>query len=96
MTYDEFIGELSKAGLSVRAFADLVCMNPNSISNNSQRGEVPAHLAIIATLLAELNLQNIPYQSTIARLNLNKKKVRGRASAGTFGGDPQHRLELES
>jgi len=94
MTYDDFIAELSKSGLSVRAFADLVCMHPNSISNNAQRGEVPAHLAIIATLVAELNLRDVAYEPIIKRLNLNKKKARGGAAPGVFGGDRQRQLEL--
>lgn len=96
MSYEDFIVELGKAGLSVRAFADLLGMHANSVSNNAKRREVPSHLAIIATLLAELHIQGIPYQPIFSRLNPSKKKPRGSASSGKFGGDKQGRLELES
>ena len=95
MTYDEFIGELGKAGLSVRGFADLLSMRPNSVSNNAKRGEVPSHLAIIAALLAEMHIRGIPYDAVFSRLDLSKKKARGGAAAGRFGGDKQQQLELD-
>ena len=96
MTYDEFIGKLGKAGLSVRKFADLLEMRPNSVSNYAKRGEVPSHLAIIAALLAELNIQGLPYEPIFSRLNLNKKRPRGGAAIGKFGSDRQQQLELGS
>ena len=96
MTYDEFIDELGKAGLSVRGFAELLEMRPNSVSNNAKRGEVPSHLAIIAALLAELHIQGVFYGPIFSRLDLTKKKSRGSASVGKFGGDKQEQLELGS
>lgn len=96
MTYDDFIAELGKAGLNVREFANLIGMRPNSVSNNAKQGKVPSHLAIIAALLAELNLQEIPYECIFSRLDLTKKKPRGGAFSGKFGGDTQGRLELDS
>lgn len=96
MDYTDFTAELTKSGLTVRAFADLVCMHPNSITNNAQRGEVPAHLAIIAALISELSSQGIAYQPVINELNLNRKKARGRSAPGVFGGDPQQQLGLGS
>lgn len=95
MTYGEFIAELGKAGLSVREFADLLEMRPNSVSNNAKRGKVPAHIAIIAALLAEMRIQGISYDTVFSRLNLGKKKVRGGASLGKFGGDKQQSSELD-
>lgn len=96
MSYEEFISELGKAGLSVRKFADLVGMRPNSVSNNAKRGEVPTHLAVIAALLSELGAHRIPIDPIFSRLNLTKgaKKPRGASAAGKFGGDKQGRLEL--
>jgi hypothetical protein len=96
VSYDDFIAELGKSGLSVRAFADLLGMRANSISNNAKRGEVPSHLAIIVSLLAEMNIQGIPFQPIFSRLSLSKKKPRGGASSGRFGGDKQGKLELDS
>lgn len=94
VSYEEFIAELGKAGLSVRRFADFLGMHPNSVSNNATRGEVPSHLAVIAALLAELHIQGISYERIFSRLNLSKKKPRGGASPGKFGGDKQGQLRL--
>ena len=96
MSYDEFIAELGKAGLSVRRFAELVGMRPNSVSNNAKRGEVPAQLAVIAALLSELGVHRIPIDPIFSRLETTKvaKKPRGASSVGKFGGDKQGRLEL--
>jgi len=96
MSYDDFITELGKAGLTVREFANLVGMRANSVSNNAKRGEVPAHLAIIASLLAELHSNGIPFKPIFAHLNLSKKKPRGNASSGKFGGDKQEQLEFDT
>jgi hypothetical protein len=95
MTYDEFLGELGKAGLSVRGFADLIGMNRNSVSNYASGGEVPRHLAVIAVLLAEMNIQGIPYGPVVARVSALRKKPRGRGRHGRFGGDKQEQLNLE-
>jgi hypothetical protein len=72
-------------------------MRPNSVSNNAKRGEVPAHLAVIAALLAELSVRRIPIEPIFARLDLDKggKKPRGASAVGKFGGDKQGRLELQ-
>lgn len=96
MSYDDFILELGKAGLSVRDFAALVGMRANSVSNYSKRGEVSSHLGIIAALLAELRLNGIPHESVFDRVDVNMKKSRGSAATGKFGGDPQTQLELRS
>ena len=96
MTYDSFLAELGKAGLSVRAFAELIGMNPNSVSNYASTGKVPRHLAIIAALLAEMNVCGIDFQRAIERVSVNRKKPRGRGKPGRFGGDKQEQLELEA
>ena len=94
MTYDDFLQELGKAGLTVREFADLMAMRPNSVSNNARRGEVPSHLAVIASLLAEMQHYRVSYRPVFDRLRLTKKKPRGGALPGRFGGDRQGHLEL--
>ena len=94
MSYDDFISELGKAGLSVRDLAALLGMRANSVSNYSKRGEVSSHLGIIAALLAELRLNGIPYNPVFNRVDVNKKKSRGSATKGKFGGDPQTQMEL--
>jgi len=95
VTYDDFITELNKAGLSVRRFADLLRMQPNSISNNKKKGEVPDHLAVIASLLAEMSTRAIDFEPIFARLEPSRKKPRGASMPGKFAGDPQGVLELD-
>ena len=57
MTYDEFKRELKRAKLSVKMLADLLEMNPNSITNYKRTGTVPLHLGAIAVMLAELSVR---------------------------------------
>jgi hypothetical protein len=94
MSYDEFIFELSKAGLTIRRFAELMGMKPNSISNNKKKGKVPTHLAVIATLLAEMAGREIAFEPIFDRVHPHRKKPRGAASAGKFAGDAQGTLEF--
>ena len=95
VTYNDFITELNKAGLTVRRFAELMGMQPNSVSNNKKTGEIPVHLAVIASLLAELASRKIDYSPIFERLEPAKKKPRGAAKSGKFAGDPQGVLELD-
>lgn len=92
MTYDDFLGELNKAGLSVKRFADLVGIQPTSVSNNKKRGEVPIHLALIVSLLAEMSAHHIDYEPVMARVKPIKKRPRGAAIGGRFAGDKQTTL----
>lgn len=102
MTYNEFQAELERADLSVRAFAELIGMRPNSISNYAKADEVPSHLAIIITLIAELANRAIDYKALIERLDISPKRPRGAACNGDFRGDlrakseRQGRLDLPS
>jgi len=95
VTYDDFIIELNKAGLNVRRFAELMSMQPNSVSNNKKKGDVPVHLAVIASLLAEMVSRDVDYAPIFERLEPGRKKPRGAAKAGKFAGDPQGVLELD-
>jgi transcriptional regulator with XRE-family HTH domain len=95
MAYAEFLLELERAGLSVRAFAELVGMNPNSISNYARNGELPTHLALIAVLVAELSSHGLDYRRAIAKVEVALKKPRGGARRGRFGGDRQISLDLQ-
>ena len=95
MSYTDFILELERAGLSVRAFAELVGMNPNSISNYARRGELPTHLALIAVLVAELGSHGLDFRRAIGKVEVAPKKPRGGARRGRFGGDRQISLDLQ-
>lgn len=94
MRYPDFLLELERAGLSVRAFANLIGMNPNSISNYARSAEVPTHLGLIAVLVAELGAAGIDYTRVMAKVDLARKKPRGGARKGHFGGDRQASLNL--
>lgn len=94
MTYTEFLAELDQAALSVREFAALLQMNPNSVSNYARSGEVPTHFAVIAALLAELRRNGINHQPVFSRLRIAAKRSRGGAERGRFGGNPQGRLDF--
>jgi hypothetical protein len=84
MTYEEFIRHLGKAGLSVRAFAGLVRMNQNSVSNYAQAGEVPAHLAIMAALMGEMGDHGLDFKGVLSRIDIEPKKPRGASKRGGF------------
>lgn len=96
MTYGAFLAELGKAGLTIRGFADLIGMNRNSVSNYAQAADVPRHLALIASLFAEMNLQGLDFKVVVGRVDLVPKKPRGAAKPGRFGGQRQDQLEFDS
>jgi len=91
MTYDEFKRHVGKAGLTIKAFAELLKLNPASISNYAKTGEVPSHLAVIAVLFAELAERKVNYKEVLAKAEIAPKKARG-AGKGKFGGDRQNLL----
>jgi transcriptional regulator with XRE-family HTH domain len=95
MSYTDFLLELERARLSIRAFAELMGMNPNSISNYARNGELPTHLALIAVLVAELDSHGLDYRQAIAKVEVAPKKPRGGACRGRFGGDRQISLDLQ-
>lgn len=95
MRYDEFQRNVRKAGLTLSDFADLLSMNRISLSNYARKKRVPAHLAVIAVLLAELKEHNVDYRNALSKIEIPAKRPRGAAIAGKFGGDPQQRLTLE-
>lgn len=89
MTYDEFKRQLGKAGLTVKSFAELIKQAPNSISNYSKQGDVPAHLAIIAALMGEMAEAGLDFRVTLGRIHFEMNKPRGGAMKGRFGGSKQ-------
>ncbi len=95
MIYSEFLAELGKAGLSVRAFAELIGMNPNSISNYARTGELPTHLALITVLVVGVSALGGDYRQIISKVEVAPKKPRGGARQGHFGGDRQTNLDLD-
>ena len=95
MPYVEFLAELERAGFSVRGFAGLIGMNPNSITNYAGRGEVPQHVALVAVLVAEMAVRGVDYRGAIAKV-APTRKPRGATRRGQFGGVRQASLDLVS
>ena len=89
MEYEEFQRQLGKAGLTIKAFAELLCMNRVSISNLAKKGEVPVHLAVIASLMGEMADNGVDYRSVIARIKIEPRQAKGSAAHGVFGGSKQ-------
>jgi hypothetical protein len=95
LTYNDFLAELGKAGLTIRAYADLIGMNPNSISNYARAGELPTHLALIAVLIAGISKLGGDYREVMSKVKITPKKPRGSAGRGRFGGDRQSNMDLD-
>ncbi|HQV01866.1 MULTISPECIES: XRE family transcriptional regulator [unclassified Novosphingobium] len=95
MNYEQFVDELADAGLSVKAFAGLVGMKPNSITNYARK-EVPSHLAMIAVLIAEMSNQRVDFRKALEKVDPVAKKPRGGAQPGRFGSDRQVSMDLTS
>jgi len=94
MTYDEFRRHLGKAGLTNKAFAELVKINCNSITNFKKDGVVPDHWAIVTVLMGVMADNALDFKEPLSRIEIDQKKVRGNASKGRFGGSKQRDLPL--
>jgi hypothetical protein len=96
MKYDEFQRHVGKAGLTIKEFAQLIRMNRVTISNLAKKGEVPAHLAIIACLMGEMADRGLDFRRALESLDITPRKARGAAAEGRFGGDrPVNQFEAE-
>ena len=95
MSYSDFLAELQKIGLSVRAFAKLIGMNPNSLSNYARNGELPTHIALIAVLVVGVAEKDGDYRKIMSKVSLAPKKPRGAAKYGRFGRNPQQAMDFD-
>lgn len=66
MDYNELKRQIGKAGLTNKAFAELIRINPNSVTNFKKSG-VPSNIAIIAVLMAELKEHRIDFEEAIQK-----------------------------
>lgn len=78
MNYAEFKRQIGKAGLNFKGFAELLKLNPKSISNFSKKESVPDHLGIIAALLGEMAEHQIDFIQLVEKLNIQPQKPRGK------------------
>lgn len=84
MLYADFLDAIGRSGLSVRAFAELVGMNPNSISNYARTGELPTHLALIAVLVAGVSELGETIAASCRRSSLRpRSRAAARVGAGS-------------
>lgn len=82
MMYSEFRRQLGKAGLTVKSFAEIIKQTPNSITNHAKSGEVPSHLAIIATLMGEMAENGQDFRAPLSRIQFGSSKRLGNMSSG--------------
>jgi len=68
MPYSEFQRLIGKAGLTIKEFAELLGMNPNSITNYHKVGVVPSHIAIIISLISSMKDQGIDFYEIFEKL----------------------------
>ena len=61
MPYTEFQRLIGKAGLSIKEFAALLDMKPNSITNYSKQGVVPTHIAVIIALISTMKDEGLDF-----------------------------------
>ena len=61
MRYTEFQRLVGKAGLSIKEFAVLLDMKPNSITNYSKQGVVPTHIAVIVALISTMKDEGLDF-----------------------------------
>mgnify|MGYP002737716836 CR=1 FL=1 len=61
MTNTEIKLLLGKAGLSIKEFAALLDMKPNSITNYSKQGVVPTHIAVIVALISTMKDEGLDF-----------------------------------
>ncbi|HRN43331.1 MAG TPA: hypothetical protein PLH20_00810 [Flavobacterium sp.] len=68
MPYSEFQRLIGKAGLTIKEFAELLEMNPNSITNYHKVGIVPSHIAIIISLISTMKDKGLDFYEIFEKL----------------------------
>lgn len=71
MQYEEFKRQIGKAGLTNRAFAELLDLNPISLSNLKSKVEVPYQLALIASFMADYKDRGLDFMEIIEKFKPN-------------------------
>jgi hypothetical protein len=75
MGYDEFKQILKEARVPVKTLAAILGIQPTSLTNYSARGEVPRHIAVVATLVRVLASKNIPVEVALADYLPSKRNL---------------------
>ena len=73
MPYTEFQRLIGKAGLSIKEFAELLGMKPNSITNYSKQGVVPTHIAVIVALISTMKDEGLDFYPVFEKVKSYSK-----------------------
>ena len=73
MPYEEFQRLMGKAGLSIKEFATLLDMNPNSITNYKKIGKVPTHIAVLVYLLSSMKVEGVDFYPIFEKIKSYSK-----------------------
>ncbi|EHU1628393.1 XRE family transcriptional regulator [Acinetobacter variabilis] len=74
MPYTEFQRLIGKAGLSIKEFAALLDMKPNSITNYSKQGVVPTHIAVIVALISTMKDEGLDFYPIFEKIKSYSKE----------------------
>lgn len=74
MPYTEFQRLIGKAGLSIKEFAALLDMKPNSITNYSKQGVVPTHIAVIVALISTMKDEGLDFYPVFEKVKSYSKE----------------------
>lgn len=73
MDYKELKRHIGKAGMSTKEFASLIKVQPSSITNYAQKGEVPRCMAIVAALMGEMADNRLDFKKIVAELDVQSQ-----------------------
>ena len=84
MNYEELKRKIRKAGLDIKDFAELIKVNPNSITNLKSKKKIPKNIGIIAVLLGEMKEAKLPFKDFLNSLDLEEQKARRKSNDETL------------
>lgn len=84
MDYEELKRNIRKAGLDIKDFAELIKVNPNSITNLKSKEKMPKNIAIIAVLLGEMKEKGLPFKDYLNSIDLEEQKARRKSDDETL------------
>ena len=73
MSFSYFHRLIGKAGLSIKEFAELLGMKPNSITNYSKQGVVPTHIAVIVALISTMKDEGLDFYPIFEKIKSYSK-----------------------
>jgi hypothetical protein len=76
MKYEEFKQQVKRSGLTLKAFANLLGINPISISNFKARRDVPDQLGLIACFMAEYKEKKLDFMDVFDHAGLLEKEIK--------------------